>query len=479
MKSVKRFIFALFLPVLIPLYYVSFLYLNNIDEASLDDTIYPLVWSFVIIAVCFSAFMIITRNIYKSSILSGIFFILFLNYKYIETLIKIISYRIRYWHIFPAVFLTFVIIAAFVCHLKDVQIIKQIVGIATFVFLFLIVLNVIMNIGGIMQSLSGSQANTTANNTITEKVSGQPNVYYIILDEYSNFDILEKYYGEDNSEFYQFLIEKGFTVSEHSQNEIANLLTLYITTNYLNLDYVVFQTDTDSQQKAHQLRIDPPLFQQFYDHGYSIHHYAEAGVSIQWNGSYGEVGKSTSTTMDGRNFSILYFSNFAFYPFLSTGSDEYQRQLRYDAMDFLDRNVTGKNQSNFVYVHSKGAHEPFVFTEDGSTVPETEWGNVGNPRYYLGQYKFVTKLTQEAICNILEKDPECIIILMTDHSMRKTQNELGEVIVSNEDKTTILNAVYYRGEPFEEINNQSGVNTLRLVLDRLFNSNLGIIEVPR
>ena len=41
----------------------------------------------------------------------------------------------------------------------------------------------------------------------------RPNIYWMIFDEYSNFDVLEKYFDYDNSEFASFLEDSGFTIS--------------------------------------------------------------------------------------------------------------------------------------------------------------------------------------------------------------------------------------------------------------------------
>lgn len=139
----------------------------------------------------------------------------------------------------------------------------------------------------------------------TEIIEGQPNVYFILLDEYSNFNTLNKYYGNDNRDFYNFLIDRGFIVSENSQNELMNNLTMAITTNYLNLDYYVF--DNSDSSYIMSMRVNPLLFKEFYMHGYSIV-FCSQEIAVQWNGSYGANldNRTSAKTIGGQDFTQVF-----------------------------------------------------------------------------------------------------------------------------------------------------------------------------
>lgn len=483
-KTAKNLALSMIAPALVAIYTVSFLFLNNIEEVVLGDAIIPLLVSLAAVVILTLVFSFTAKGFYHGGILGGVFYVLMLNYKNIEDAIRTLSYRIRYWHVLPILLLLFGIAAFLFCRFISEDMAKQFSGVFALVFAGLVVINVVTNINGVIRMMSNTQDEAPTqveNNDAIEDsgvILGQPNVYYILLDEYSNFDILEKYYGDNNQEFYDFLTNSGFTVSEHSQNEIMNHYTLYITTNYLNLDYVSISTEPNAQATAIPFRIDPPLFQQFGEHGYAINWISSQ--QIRWKGSYGDRVESTAagTTIDGKTFSQLFFSTTPLYPFISVADDESRREAMRYLFNYIVDHISESNQSRFLYVHTIGAHEPFVYGANGERVPASERDNLADPQYYLGQYKYTTKQVMDAIAQILEKDPDSVIIVMSDHSMRKTQNNSGEVIVSKEDLTTIFNAVYFRGEPMDEINNQSGVNTLRLVLDRLFDTNLGIVEVP-
>ena len=107
-----------------------------------------------------------------------------------------------------------------------------------------------------------------------------------------------------------------------------------------------------------------------------------------------------------------------------------------------------------------------------------------NPDAYLGQLKYTNKLILPLVQTIIKNDPESCIILMSDHGYRRVGylvetygNEAADMAKESYYTRNILNAVYLLGEPID-IEGYSGINTMRIILDRLFDLNLGLIEEP-
>ena len=120
----------------------------------------------------------------------------------------------------------------------------------------------------------------------------------------------------------------------------------------------------------------------------------------------------------------------------------------------------------FCYILSP--HVPFTHDEHGNKI-STEFRSAwGIPKIYLGHLKYTTKLLMGAIENILENDPDSVIIVQSDHGVR--HHTAGEpphtFIVEETDTRSILNAVYFAGEPLD-IQGLSAVNTWRLVFNKL------------
>ena len=99
---------------------------------------------------------------------------------------------------------------------------------------------------------------------------------------------------------------------------------------------------------------------------------------------------------------------------------------------------------------------------NGNNVSPQNYDNWADDQYYLGQYQFIIKQIQKTIEILLKKDPNCIILLSSDHGPRFKEE------IPYEDKIRILNAVYYQGESISEIQDQSIVNTLRIILNKRF-----------
>ena len=74
--------------------------------------------------------------------------------------------------------------------------------------------------------------------------------------------------------------------------------------------------------------------------------------------------------------------------------------------------------------------------------------------------------------NIIENDPEAVVLLMSDHGARSRSEFTIEM------KTNPLNAVYFRGEKLD-IEGLSSVNTLRTILNRLLQLDLPMVNVPQ
>jgi len=64
-----------------------------------------------------------------------------------------------------------------------------------------------------------------------------PDIYYIILDQYPRYDVLEEKYGFDNSEFNNHLTELGFYIADRSFSNYS--LTELSLASSLNFQYFV------------------------------------------------------------------------------------------------------------------------------------------------------------------------------------------------------------------------------------------------
>ncbi len=306
----------------------------------------------------------------------------------------------------------------------------------------------------------------------------RPDIYWIICDEYAGMDELSKYYHYDNTPFYNNLREMGFTASEHSYN--WNSSTYRILNDILNMEYV----STSDQAATKKALADPnaPLWSMLKKLGYELYEIESAskfGLTSLLDKS---VADSAPKTADGQTalglllqYSILYRYENQITDFIlpqdSASSEKDSILSVFESVENIAQYKTKKPSFTAIYLRSP--HAPYLFDRNGGLVPEANWKNRTDKKYYLDQLVFVSKHLEKMCRSILVSDPDSIIVLQSDHGQRHAAN------VTYLDTTNILNAVYFRGKNIDEITDRNGMNTWITVLNRQFNLNLPAVEEKR
>lgn len=464
---------ALFLPIVMLLalaaYPALFLVFQNADTATLSEAALPLLLSTGAALVLFFVLLAVMGHPAKSALGAALVMLLLLNYALLEKGVRMLLPTAYYWHILPTFLVLAVCALAVIKQKLPVSVADMVNKILCLVFAVLILLNGMMAVPTIIKRIQMERetADRTANLSVTDSGS-MPNIYYLIFDEYSSVDFMKKYYNYDNSAFTDYLEKLGFTVSYTSHNESP--MTSTVTTNLVNLDYVV--DDTWSELEKKERKIDNVLFPLLREHGYTV--IGAAGAE-----SYGlmnMITKSTigtSVTMGGETVSDLILKNTCLYPLLMQDSTQIMEELNWI------KNPDNYAQSNqFTMFHINLPHPPFIYGRNGrvnANITE-DWHDT---EYYLGQYIFTTSQMIEIADLITTHDPNSIIFMTSDHSARASTDvsALAQLRITPEDMRICFNAVYYRGEPLY-IEGLSAVNTLRSVLNSLLGTDFKIVSLP-
>ena len=170
-----------------------------------------------------------------------------------------------------------------------------------------------------------------------------------------------------------------------------------------------------------------------------------------------------------------------YYPLRSVSKGKRLIELR-EAFDYAVKSSTFQDSNLFTIAYLMFPHNPFVVDEFGNDLNTSESRNWKDPNIYLDQLKYANKAILNMVERIQKNDPHSVIILMSDHGSRRLFRLYlnAEIEIENYDleayyARNILNAVYFSGESID-IEGYSGVNTLRIVLDKLFSLGLGLIE---
>lgn len=306
----------------------------------------------------------------------------------------------------------------------------------------------------------------------TRSSESKPDIYYIILDAYASEEGLNEFYGFDNSSFTSKLKKLGFAIPQNARSNYC--LTYLSLSSSLNMEYINYLTkkvgeNSKDYSVTTSLIKNNAVTKSLKKKGYTVVHFKSGwgptdstpNADIFYNGSLlNEVSMElVKGTMAG--------------PILrSTALDDYRNRILY-TFDKL-KEVPEVKGPKFVFAHVVAPHPPYVFGENGEK-PNGNSLRLGDPsdwskrkRYqYVDQVKYINKLVIPTIEAIIadSKNPP-IIIIQGDHA---TASSTGGVFRNRSEtlmreRTGVLNAYYLPGAGKDALTADiTPVNTFRLI----------------
>ncbi len=326
-----------------------------------------------------------------------------------------------------------------------------------------------------------------------------PNVYYIILDGYPRNDVLKKHLDFDNSEFINFLKQREFYVAENSYSNYSLSSTSIPAT--MNMNYINFLTDElgeDSRSydpllgKDFGLYADNQVIKNFKSMGYKVakvgsvpmylHEMPLADLSLCYKSIH---------LMDNRLFDTVARTSMIGY-FIERWSEDLQRQIIICAFEELPKISSYYEEPVFVWSHIISPHFPSIFGANGEPVtPGESLLVMNNPHVFEGtdsswnikqqflqQLQFANKKSMEFVDKILENEKQSIIIIQSDHGSAFDVDLDDPTDDDVHQRLSNINAIYFPDEKPREIlmNDQTNVNTFRIVFNSYFGSDYDILE---
>lgn len=324
--------------------------------------------------------------------------------------------------------------------------------------------------------------------------SEPPDIYYIVLDGYVRSDVLEELYGYDNSNFTNYLLDKGFIIPENNHSNYA--ITPLSLASTLNMQYI--QTLFPDAESYPFWWLMSPFIKN-----------SQVEIMLE-EGGYKTVTVAVDWDFTNINNADIHFKPFPiqlneFNRFLIMSSPisvlspavensmmlssypSHRKTVNY-AFEILSK-VPDIEGLKFVFVHIVSPHPPFVFDKDGQPVePAYNFSfNDGNffpgnrDQYkigYVNQIQFINSQLEKTVNSILDKsDNPPIIILLADHGSRmltdftSSDNSCIRELFSN------FAAFYLPGQNEDTIPTDiTSVNVFRIIFDKYFGSEFGILD---
>jgi len=471
--DIKKMFFPVLNVLFVAIFPAVFLFCQNADEAGFSEIVPAIViFAFIGLLVFFLS-LLITRSAVHSSIIASILILILTNFIMLEDLLKLFWPNLKYWHTVSIILVLGLHICYAVWRFLNTEWAYDIAKVLCLVFGTLILVNVVTSAPNVINRMQMERQLKNTQNIIEDidVLNEKPNIYMFIFDEYANFPQMEEYYDYDNALLRDFLEKHNFSISYTSHNE--STATKIIITNLVNLDYIV--DDNLSAADVEVVRKKGYLFTLLKEHGYKVN-VLETGNFLGGHMPNNVSAQSYASTINGENLLDLCMKNSIIYPFwrsdIASSIDKIMQ-----IVDYMSTPECLPDNNTFTMVYLCFPHTPFLVNEDGHPIPFSQSANWEDKKYYLGQYKYATKIMIKMLDNIIQNDSNSIIILQSDHGARASTANGLMIPFSMEMMTNPLNAVYYQGNKILEIDGLSSVNTIRVVLNSLLRTDLSIIDV--
>lgn len=469
-SKTKNFLIGIVPVVLVSILPAIYLFSRNSFLCPFSEVALPMLVSLGIGLLAYiGLYFVVGRNSFFSALFGTIMMILFSYFSVLKSLTALITGSDRSYFAY-ALALIIAIVACILLYRAREKKGLRFATIALSFFLGVIVLiNLVSSIPGVVQRRSIEPKRVEATAVSQSKI--MPNFYFIITDEYAEFDTMQTYFYYDLSPFHDFLTTNGFAVSTSSYNvsastriNIANDLCLSDDATSLEMEYDdVLQTAADGA-----------LYSVLDELGYST-----VGVSNMDDlfscpsvlDSFNDIGVRAVSVSGKTPTKLLLDQSMLVAVAWRFPDNRWVGTAPSLIMDYMaDPNFIQSESNTAVHWYIMSPHKPYSHTADGEIRPRTDWYDSSNPVFYLDQHIYTTSRLTEIIRVILAKDPNCVIVLQSDHNYR-TSAEAGELPLSGvsipySEQKRILNAVYFKGDSID-IDMLSGPETLRLVLTKL------------
>jgi len=349
------------------------------------------------------------------------------------------------------------------------------------VITIVLILVSLTNIGLVEYEQSETNALTDSIASQNLERKGSPDIYYIILDSYAHPSIMNKVYGYDNSQFLEFLKERGFYISSNSHTNYRHgFLSL---SSSLNMEYVNFFADELGKysrdfQRIYEIVEDNKVMGILKSKGYKIINFA-SNNGLTGNSEIADINLCEKNEYFDSQFMIMLIKETMLRPFYIIFFDSFNNDRTWCVFSELSSIHEKNSQPLFVFAHLLIPHSPFRFDENGNSIPylppETILEESEHKRGYSNQAKFLDKKIMEVVDNILKNSNNQPIIIIQSDVGTSLQSKIQTETV--ERKMKILNAYYLPDDGNSLLYDSiTPVNSFRIVFNHYFNGDYDLLE---
>ena len=309
-----------------------------------------------------------------------------------------------------------------------------------------------------------------------------PDIYYIIPDEYGSYHGLKEFFNYDNSDFINYLKQKGFFVNEKSfANYPRTIQSMSSSLNMEYLDEITEQVGVNSKS-YHLLNehlSDNKVMSNMKSRGYVI-----VNMGSMWGPNTGFAEADVNLCEFKQINSNSLMNELLLSSMLGYVQERFTEQGRRDGILCTFDELYTINEKipkqKFVFAHIQLPHSPFIFGPNGEHVTpgiplnSSKWDD---RKAHVDQIKFANKKLKILIDKLLESEEKPIIILQGDTGSLYTgdwDNPSEDLII---ERMSNLNAVYIPDEKYDLFyDGMTPVNTFRIIENTVFNGDYLLLK---
>ena len=251
----------------------------------------------------------------------------------------------------------------------------------------------------------------------------------MLLDGYPRADTLTEYFDFDNQPFFDELEGRGFAVAEESRSrytETAQVIPTMLHQRPLEELVSGAWDGSNAQYRLMRQLINHSPTQDAYEAaGYRTYSIVSGATGLDWRTADVVIESPWPSTFE--RFLLARGMFRMLVPF-----DAMHRASVLDSFDALAESAG--TSPRFVFAHLMSPHDPYVFKADGSAAEPcgSECTNHAGPPNPLladrltGQVTYLNRLVLEAVDRIIAVDPKGIIVVFSDHGLRRDPADRDE-----------------------------------------------------
>lgn len=476
--------------LLLPTFFVIHGFVQNFGLIDFKSCLLLLTTYFAAAAVIYLLGWLFYRNHLKASLLTGFLFFLYLFFGAIDDFFKAhLFFLSRYIIIMPLYFLSICIL---IIYLKKTH--SRFDKLTFFINVLLLIYLLFDAVDLAWKSIHPNTDKLSIYRT--DKMNPywacdsckNPDIYFLLFDEYTSTTNLKQSFNYDNSGLDSFLLQRGFSIQSNSQSNynftpfsMASILNMNYIKGIKNVNACTIQDYANCNSLIRNNEVIRFLSSRQYDMvNYSIFDLAGNPSLIETSLLPVKTRLITEQTLFNRMIHDigwnLYMGKFEI-KWLSKNTIYEASNNNNRIFDWLHKESKLKTgRSRFVYAHFEMPHPPFYFDKNFQPRDEKDLiaeKNIEHVDAYKGYLPYTNSKLKELVDTIQKNTVHsAVIILMGDHGYRTT---MGNTSHSHHFK--ILNAVYFPDQAYQFMTDSlTGVNQFRAIFNTLFDQHLPLLK---